>query len=65
MLSGVWYTDKKHDLAFLQPPPVAAFPSIPLGKYELMKDGDEVIAIGHPFGLNYTATQGVVRRLTG
>lgn len=62
MLSSVWYIDKKHDLAFLQPP-AAAFPSIPLGKYELMKDGDEVIAIGHPFGLNYTATQGVISKV--
>ncbi len=63
MLSAVWYTDKKHDLAFLQPPPGAAFPEIILGKYETLKDGDEVIAIGHPFGLNYTATQGVISKV--
>lgn len=63
MLSAVWYIDKKHDLAFLQPPPGAPFPSLPLGKYEQMKDGDEVIAIGHPFGLNYTATQGVISKV--
>lgn len=62
-LSAVWYTDKKHDLAFIQPPPGAAFPDIPLGKYESLKDGDEVIAIGHPFGLNYTATQGVISKV--
>lgn len=63
MLSAVWYTDKKHDLAFLQPPPGAPFPTVLLGKYDLMKDGDEVIAIGHPFGLNYTATQGVISKV--
>jgi serine protease Do len=63
MLSAVWYTDKKHDLAFLQPPPDAAFPNLPLGKYETLKDGDIVIAIGHPFGLNYTATQGVISKV--
>lgn len=63
MFASVWYTDKKHDLAFLQPPPGAAFPSLTLGKYEKMKDGDEVIAIGHPFGLNYTATQGVISKV--
>lgn len=62
-LSSVWYTDKKHDLAFLQPPNGAAFPTISLGKYDAMKDGDEVIAIGHPFGLNYTATQGVISKV--
>ena len=60
MLSSVWYTDKKHDLAFLQPPSGAAFPKLPLGRYDQMKDGDEIIAIGHPFVLYYTATQGVV-----
>jgi len=63
MLSGVWYTDKKHDLAFLQPPPGAAFPEIVLGSYDQLKDGDEVIAIGHPYGLNYTATQGVISKV--
>ncbi len=63
MISSVWYTDPKHDLAFLQPPPAAAFPSLSLGKYEALKDGDEVIAIGHPFGLNYTATQRVISKV--
>lgn len=63
MLSSVWYTDKKHDLAFLQPPAGAAFPEIRLGKYEELKDGDEVIAIGHPYGLNYSATQGVISKV--
>jgi len=62
MLSPVWYTDKKHDLAFIQPPPDAALPSLPLGNYDTLKDGDEVIAIGHPYGLNYTATQGVISK---
>ncbi len=61
MFSTVWYTDKKHDLAFIQPPG-ASFPDIPLGQYESLKDGDEVIAIGHPYGLNYTATQGVISK---
>jgi serine protease Do len=63
MLASVWYTDKKQDLSFLQPPPGAAFPEIALGNYEQLKDGDEVIAIGHPFGLNYTATQGVISKV--
>ena len=61
-LSRVWYTDKKHDLAFLQPPADIQIPEIKLGKYETVKDGDVVVAIGHPFGLNYTATQGVISK---
>jgi serine protease Do len=62
-LSHVWYTDRKHDLAFLQPPVAVELPSISLGRYETLKDGDQVIAIGHPYGLNYTATQGVISKV--
>jgi serine protease Do len=61
--SRVWYTDKKHDLAFLEAPKNIELPEIKLGRYEDMKDGDEVIAIGHPYGLNYTATQGVISKV--
>jgi serine protease Do len=62
-LSRVWYTDRKHDLAFLQAPPGADLPALRLGDYETLKDGDEVIAIGHPYGFNYTATQGVISKV--
>lgn len=61
-LSRVWYVDKKHDLAFLQPPEGVQLPEVKLGKYEDVKDGAVVVAIGHPFGLNYTATQGVISK---
>src|ERR1043166_5125600 len=62
-LSRVWYTDRKHDLAFLEGPVNIDLPEIKLGHYEEMKDGDEVLAIGHPYGLNYTATQGVISKV--
>jgi len=62
-LSRVWYTDRKHDLAFLDVPPNIELPEVRLGKYETMKDGDAVVAIGHPYGLNYTATQGVISKV--
>lgn len=61
--SRVWYTDRKHDLAFLEAPKGTELPEIKLGRYEEMKDGDDVLAIGHPFGLNYTATQGVISKV--
>jgi serine protease Do len=62
-LSKVWYTDSKHDLAFLQPPAGVELAEVKLGNYELLKDGDPIIAIGHPYGLNYTATQGVISKV--
>ena len=62
-LSRVWYTDRKHDLAFLEAPRDVELPELRLGRYEEMKDGDAVVAIGHPFGLNYTATQGVISKV--
>ncbi|HEY0433916.1 MAG TPA: trypsin-like peptidase domain-containing protein [Chitinophagaceae bacterium] len=62
-LARVWYTDRKHDLAFLESPREVVFPEVKLGTYESMKDGDPVLAIGHPFGLNYTATQGVISKV--
>lgn len=63
VMSRVWYTDRKHDLAFLEAPPQVDLPEIKLGRYEEMKDGDQVVAIGHPYGLNYTATQGVISKV--
>ncbi len=60
--SRVWHTDKKHDIAFLQPPADVQLPEVKLGDYENVKDGEVVVAIGHPFGLNYTATQGVISK---
>ena len=62
-LSRVWYTDRKHDLAFLEAPKNIDLPEILLGEYGAMKDGDAVLAIGHPYGLNYTATQGVISKV--
>lgn len=63
-LSRVVFTDEKYDLAFLMPPNnVTTFNEIKLGDYTTLKDGDEVLAIGHPYGLNYTATQGVISRV--
>jgi serine protease Do len=63
VVSRVWYTDRKHDLAFLEPPPNVEFPDNRLGVYDNLHAGDPVVAIGHPYGLNYTATQGVISKV--
>jgi serine protease Do len=62
-LARAWYVDKKHDLAFLQPPEGIQIPEVKLGQYSSLLDGEVVVAIGHPFGLNYTATQGVISKV--
>jgi serine protease Do len=63
-LSPVVFADEKYDLAFLMPPRnVNDLPEMKLGAYETLHDGDEVLAIGHPYGLNYTATRGVISRV--
>jgi serine protease Do len=63
-LAEVAFSDEKFDLAFLIPPVnMKDLPELKLGHYESLKDGDTVVAIGHPYGLNYTATQGVISRV--
>lgn len=63
-ISDVLFSDERYDLAFLSPPAEAAtLAYIIPGNYEALKDGDPVLAIGHPYGLNYTATQGVISRV--
>lgn len=63
-ISRVFFTDERRDLAFLSPPTGAKvpFPEITLGTFTPPQDGDRVLAIGHPYGLNYSATQGVISR---
>ncbi len=62
MMSPVYYNDARYDLAFIGVPKDADLPLIKLGSSHPVKDGDKVIAIGHPYGLNYTATEGIVSK---
>lgn len=61
-MSPVYYNDPRYDLAFIGVPQGTDLPLIRLGDAHPVKDGDKVIAIGHPFGLNYTATEGIVSK---
>lgn len=58
-LTDVLFVDPVHDLAFLALPDKHEMKSIDLAA-EKVNDGDPVIAIGHPMGLKYTTTQGIV-----
>jgi len=60
-IAKVIYDDPYYDIAFIS----YEFdePSTPLIlANENVDDGDAIIAIGHPYGLNYTATEGIVSR---
>ena len=61
-IAQVVYDDPYYDLAFIKLDSLIA-PKNPLKlSKEMVKDGDTTIAIGHPYGLNYTATEGIVSR---
>ena len=59
----VLYTDPLYDLAFLEVPE-----SVTIGSLELAYDGykitegESILAVGHPLGLKYTNTKGIVSR---
>jgi serine protease Do len=52
--------DRKTDLAVVRFDPKSTLPYLELGDSEAMEIGDRVLAIGAPFGLTGTVTQGIV-----
>jgi len=59
-LVRVLFSDPKLDLAFLEAPNSEQIPEVKLAEDEAMQQGDPVIAIGHPFGFKFSATQGII-----
>jgi len=53
--------DTKTDLALIQiTSPPKDLPFLPLGDSEAIRVGDWVLAVGNPFGLSHTVTQGII-----
>ncbi len=52
--------DKKTDLALLKVESKKALPAINMGDSDAMRVGDWVIAIGNPYGLGGSVTQGII-----
>lgn len=52
--------DPKTDLALIKIQTQKPLPVVPLGNSDQMKVGDIVVAIGNPFGLSHTTTQGII-----
>ena len=61
-LAKVVFTDSIFDLAFLEAPKNIEFPSVSLSEKNAVTEGNQILAIGHPYGLEFTATQGIVSK---
>jgi len=60
-MAKVLYLDQKYDLSFIKAPPLSGNAEwIEIESKTRLHEGDLIIAVGHPFGLKYTATQGIV-----
>ncbi len=59
-MSKVLFTDPKYDLAFLACDGGVEMPEVQLTNLVRIGVGEKVTAIGHPFGLKFTATQGII-----
>ncbi len=61
-IAPVIYDDPAYDLAFIRSPiPIECKHPLLLSSSPV-QDGDGVIAIGHPYGLNYSTTEGIVSK---
>ena len=60
-LVDVVFLDQKYDLAFLSVPAEHTMPNIKLRDTKLpLSEGEEIIAVGHPYGLKYSVTKGII-----
>jgi len=61
-IGTVVYDDPAFDLAFIRSPlPIQCTTPLRLSESEI-HDGELVIAIGHPYGLNYSTTEGIISK---
>ncbi|MCJ7766132.1 MAG: S1C family serine protease, partial [Thiovulaceae bacterium] len=59
--AAVIYDDQVLDLVFIALPPMDVEHPLKLSS-KPVQDGDIAVAIGHPYGLNYSATEGIVSK---
>ncbi|MBI1225211.1 MAG: trypsin-like serine protease [Bacteroidetes bacterium] len=59
-IAKVTFSDPRYDLAFIVAPPCPEAPKATLATNKNVAVGDVIVAIGHPFGLKFSATQGIV-----
>lgn len=63
-IQPVLFKDPAYDLAFIKAPKSICedMPSVEIATENKLREGSAIIAIGHPYGLKYTATQGIVSK---
>jgi serine protease Do len=61
-IGTVIYDDPAFDLAFIRSPISIECKNPLILSDSPVQDGDDVIAIGHPYGLNYSTTEGIVSK---
>ncbi|MCG8575081.1 MAG: trypsin-like peptidase domain-containing protein [Flavobacteriales bacterium] len=61
-MTDVIYTDSLNDIAFLRIPDSFNVTAQVAISENLVEAGEKIIAIGHPLGLRFTATQGIVSK---
>ncbi len=62
--ANIVFLDPRYDLAFISPPSQHDMPALTLGCDQKLNEGDTVTAIGHPFGISYSSTRGIISNLT-
>lgn len=60
--ASVLYVDPYYDLAFISCPDIPTR-NCAFGQRNDLNVGDAVVAMGHPFGLDFTVTQGIISNL--
>jgi serine protease Do len=58
--SSDWKTDPRSDVAIIRIKPQAQLPTLKLGDSDSTQIGDWVLAVGSPFGLDFTVTAGII-----
>lgn len=59
-LEGVVEYDEYQDIAILKPVERIGYPSLPLASFSAVKKGEKAVAIGSPYGLKNTISEGIV-----
>lgn len=59
-MAKVLLVDPRLDIALLDAGGVPSLPSLPLNHEHAPATGDRVFAVGHPFGLKFTTTSGII-----